>query len=988
MNIEAYNLDSLRKLVRSLQDENKKLKEQLDKANIAYESEHVFDEKMETAEEYDPDQGGRILSKYITEDMVNKYFAMFWGRIDVYAKRGAKGGYFPQCNNRWNARICPKQRGEKINCEACGHTEWTKLEPKKIMDHLLGYRDDGADVLGIYPLLADGTCRFLVFDFDNHEKGAESTDFANTDDEWHDEVDALRLICERNGITPLVERSRSGRGAHVWIFFRKPISASIARNFGFLLLDKGSDLINLKSFRYYDRMYPSQDVASSIGNLIALPLQGQALKNGNSAFVDKNWNAYSDQWDILLNHTKKLSIEDIEKCMTKWQIELAEKAGIQVPLDDRNRPKPWKKKDGFVKSDVVGKMHIVLGDGIYVDTLNLMPRLQNQVRSMAAFDNPVFYKNKRLGYSNYYNFSAVYMGKDMEGYICIPRGLYDNLITSCKEAGIEYEVTDHREKGRPIRVSFKGDLKTQQDLAAQRLLAFDCGVLSAATAFGKTVVCSYLIAERKVNTLILLHSKDLLEQWVDELNKFLTIDEEQPAYKTKGGREKRRNSAIGILHGSKNTLTGLIDVAMVGSIYSKGRFNELINSYGMVLMDECHHCGSTTSVEVMKKVDARYVYGVSATPKRGDELEKIIYMLIGPIRHSYTAKERAAEKGIGHYVYPRYTRVVDTDESKGDINGAYFLISSNVARNDMILDDTRKCVKEGRTPVILTKYKEQAKYLYDHLQKDADYVFLLYGDNSDKENLDVRRSLKEVPVNKSLILVATGQKIGEGFDYPRLDTLMLAAPVSFSGRLEQYIGRLNRDYTGKEEVIVYDYIDSHIRILDNMYAKRLRTYKRTGFQVVINNILTKQSASSIYDSGNYMDIFERDIVEAGRKIIVSSPELTQDKVVRFIYLVKPRQEAGVSVTVITTESQNLSYGSPEFHQSLLKEMEENGIYVNVRDEVAEHFAVIDDELIWHGGMNLLGREDAWDNLMRIRSFQVATELLEIALGNEEKDKDT
>lgn len=973
MNIEAYNLDSLRRLVRSLQDENKKLKAQLNKANIAYESKHVFEEKIETAEEYDPDQGGRILSKYITEDMVNKYFAMFWGRTDVYAKRGTKGGYFPQCNNRWDNRICPKQRGERVNCEDCGHTEWTKLEPKKIMDHLLGYREDGADVLGIYPLLADGTCRFLVFDFDNHEKGAESTDFANTDDE----VDALRLICERNGITPLVERSRSGRGAHVWIFFRKPIAASLARNFGFLLLDKGSSSINLKSFHYYDRMYPSQDVANSIGNLIALPLQGQALKNGNSAFVDKNWNAYPDQWDILLNHTKKLSIEEIEKCMTKWQTELAEKAGTPVLLSERNRPKPWKKKDGFVKSDVVGNMHIVLGDGIYVDTLNLMPRLQNQVRSMAAFDNPVFYKNKRLGYSNYYNFSAVYMGKDTEGYICIPRGLYDNLITSCKEAGIEYEVTDHREKGRPIRVSFKGDLKIQQDLAAQRLLAFDNGILSAATAFGKTAVCSYLIAQRKVNTLILLHSKDLLEQWVEELNKFLNVNEEPPIYKTKSGREKRRNSAIGILHGGRNTLTGLIDVAMVGSIYSKGKFNELINSYGMVLMDECHHCGSHTSVKVMKKVNARYVYGVSATPKRGDELEKIIYMLIGPVRHSYTAKERAAQQGIGHYVYPRYTRVVDTEESKGDINGAYSLISSNVARNEMILDDTRKCVKEGRTPVILTKYKEQAKYLYDNLRKDADYVFLLYGDNSDKENLDVRRSLKEVPVNKSLILVATGQKIGEGFDYPRLDTLMLAAPVSFSGRLEQYIGRLNRDYTGKEEVMVYDYIDSHIRILDNMYAKRLRTYKRTGFQVITNNILKKQAVNSIYDSGNYMDIFERDVVEAGKKIIVSSPGLTQDKVARFIYLVKPRQEAGVSVTVITTEPENISYGSPEFHQGLLKEMEESGIYVIVRDEVAKHFAVIDDELVWHGGMNLLGREDAWDNLMRIRSFQVASELLEI-----------
>ena len=234
-----------------------------------------------------------------------------------------------------------------------------------------------------------------------------------------------------------------------------------------------------------------------------------------------------------------------------------------------------------------------------------------------------FHKNKRLGYSNYYNFSAIYMGKDIDGYIRIPRGLRDNLCTSCKEAGIEYEIIDHREKGRPIRVAFNGDLKTQQDLAAQRLLAFDHGVLSAATAFGKTVVCSYLIAERKVNTLILLQSKDLLEQWVDELNKFLIIDEEPPIYKTKSGREKRRNSVIGILHGNKNTLTGIIDVAMIGSIYSKGKFNELINSYGMVLMDECHHCGSNTSIEVMQKVNARYIYGVSATPKRGDHLEKI-----------------------------------------------------------------------------------------------------------------------------------------------------------------------------------------------------------------------------------------------------------------------------------------------------------------------------------------------------------------------------
>ncbi len=614
---------------------------------------------------------------------------MFWGRIDVYAKRGKNGGYFPQCNHRWNDRICPKQRGEKIACENCEHTEWTALTPKKIMEHLLGYKEDGSDVIGIYPLLPEGTCRFLVFDFDNHEKGAEKTDFANTDEAWHEEVDALRLICKSNGIVPLVERSRSGRGAHLWIFFQKPILASLARNFGFLLLDKGSASINLKSFHYYDRMYPSQDAASGIGNLIALPLQGRALKSGNSAFVDENWNAYPDQWDILLNHTPKFSVEDIEKCMAKWCAELVDGQQSAAAGGVQNRPKPWKKKGGFTKSDVVGRMHMVLGDGVYVDTLNLMPRLQNQIRSMAAFDNPEFYKNKRLGYSNYYNFSAVYMGRDEDGYICLPRGLRESLIDHCVQAGIEYELEDAREKDKPIRVSFKGDLRIQQSLAADRLLAYDHGVLSAATAFGKTVVCSYLISVRKVNTLIVLHNKDLIEQWVEELCRFLEINEEAPIYKTRTGREKRRESVIGILHGGKDTLTGIIDVAMVGSLYNKGNYHELINSYGMVIMDECHHCGAKLSVQVMQKVNARYVYGVSATVKRGHNLEPIIHMLIGPTRHSYTARERAEEQGIGHFVYPRYTRVVDTNESRDDINKAYAMISSSPVRNDMILGDVR-----------------------------------------------------------------------------------------------------------------------------------------------------------------------------------------------------------------------------------------------------------------------------------------------------------
>lgn len=981
MNIEAYDAESLRKLVRLLEYENRLLKEKLKKENIPYDEVNPFNETIDNVEEYDPDQGERINNPpFITEEMAKRFFSMFWGREDVYAKRGKSGGYFPQCDNRWNDRICPKQRGEKMFCDDCENTKWTKLDVKKIIAHLLGYKEDGSDVIGVYPLLPNGTCRFIVFDFDNHEKGAEATDFANTDNEWHKEVDALRKMCEINGIKPLVERSRSGKGAHVWIFFKKAIPAALARNFGFLLLDKGSASINMKSFHYYDRMYPSQDVASSIGNLIALPLQGQALKNGNSAFVDGNWNAYPNQWDVLLNKTEKLGIEDIEKYMAKWQGELAENRGMLAGTDMNNRPKPWKKKCEFVKADVVGKLHMVLSNGVYIDTLNLMPRIQNQIRTMAAFDNPEFYKNKRLGYSNYYNFSAVYLGKDVDGYIQIPRGLKEQIIEECKKFGIAVDISDQREKGRPIRVSFNGDLRTQQELAAEKLLAYSDGVLSAATAFGKTVVCSYLIAERKVNTLILLQSKDLLNQWVEELNKFLDIKEEPPEYETKTGRKKKRDSVIGILHGSKNTLTGIVDVAMVGSMYSKGKFNDFINSYGMVIMDECHHAASNTSMELLQKINAKYVYGVSATPKRGDSLDKIIYMLLGPLRHRFTALERAQEQGIGHYFVPRYTRVVDTADSKDDINKAYSLISTGKVRNEMIVSDVIACIAMKQTPVILTRFKEHAKFLYDTLKEEADHVFLLYGDNTDKENVDIRVRLKQVPKNESLILIATGQKIGEGFDFPRLDVLMLAAPVSFEGRLEQYVGRLNRDYEGKEAVYVYDYIDPHVRYFNRMYAKRLRTYKKTGFSIWTGDVHSKQIINAIYDSGNYTEKFEQDIVETEKMIVISSPDIRQNKIDRLLLLVKGRQEKGVKVTVITTEPEEVVYGSADVCCELIREMQQVGINVVTKAEVEERFAVIDEELVWHGGMNLLGKVDVWDNLMRIKNHQVAAELLEIALG--------
>lgn len=984
MNIEAYDLDSLRKLVRELQAENKALRGLLAERHISFEESDIFQHDASVPDEFDPDQSTRIIPFSVTDDIVRRFYGMFWGRTDVFAKRGVKGGYFPQCENRWNNMLCPKQQGKKQSCEECVNKQWKPLTLWYIKQHLLGVREDCADVIGVYPLFSDNTCRFLVFDFDNHEKGADQNDNANLDDSWRNEVDALRRICRINGIDALTERSRSGRGAHVWIFFRQPIPALLARNFGFSLLDKGCESINLTSFRFYDRMYPSQDVANQLGNLVALPLQGRALQKGNSAFIDEAWNAYPDQLEVL-GHVRKLSKEDIERHLAKWVQERTGRFVSSSMLVEKERVKPWKRNDSFHAADVSGILHIVLANGVYVDALNLSPRLQNQIRCLATIDNPEFYRRKNAGRSNYYYFSTIYLGKDTEGYIQIPRGLLETLINKCDEAGITYDIEDHRTAGRPIRVQFQGELRTQQDLAAEKLLRYNDGILSAATAFGKTVVCSYLIAQRKVSTLILLESTELIDQWVDELNKFLLIDEEPPSYQTKTGRIKKRKDVIGTLRAGQDKTTGIVDIAMIGSVYKKGALFQGLESYGLVIMDECHHAASAQAQQVLRQVRAKYLYGVSATPVRSDKLEKINYMLLGPIRHQYTPKEHAEAQGIELLVRPRFTRVVDFSEEKLDIHRAYELISEHEDRNQQIIFDVMECIREGRTPVILTKLKRHAKLLYDSLCGKADHVFLLYGDNTPAQNQELRRKMLDTPSNESMILIATGQKIGEGFDCPRLDTLMLVSPVKFDGRLIQYIGRLNRNYEGKTDVIVYDYVDAHIGIFDNQYRNRLATYKRIGYRIQSDAIAGKQSVHSIYDKGNYTEVFEQDLVEADHDIVIASPGLRLRKVERMLYLLAPRQEAGVKVTVITLDPDAATLGDFDALQSAITQMKDAGIKVVLTNSECEHYAVIDKKLVWHGGMNLLGKEDVWDNLIRVESASAATELLEITYEDTRTD---
>ncbi|MBP5433337.1 DEAD/DEAH box helicase family protein [Ruminococcus sp.] len=980
------NITELQDKIADLEKENAYLKALLDNAGISYASVDV--ERQSSQVLFDENQGRMIVPVQLTHNHVRAFFSYFWGRMDIFSKRyqnktTGKAGYFPQCDNFWRYGICPKTSGTKVKCKDCPNRAWTKLQASHIESHLMGKRDDASDVIGIYPLFPDGTCRFLVFDFDNHDKGAEENDNANLDESWIEEVDALRKICTQSQIPTLTERSRSGRGAHVWIFFDSPIEASLTRRFGTALLDKGAESVNLKSFRYYDRMLPAQDIVENgeVGNLIALPLQGQALRNGNSAFIDENWNAFPNQWKALLS-TQKLSKQQVESFIADCYSERNNNNNNNNPLHNDDT-KPWERTSTFHKEDVTGKIHLVLSNQIYVNTKNLKPRIQNQIRRLAVFPNPQFFRNKAIGLSNYAQSRFIYLGYDENGYICIPRGLMESLQERCDNAGINIDLDDKRSCGRPLNIEFNGELRDNQKDAIEALTKYDNGILSAATAFGKTVTCSGIISLIKTSALIILESSALVGQWEKALNTFLTINENMPEYQTKTGRTKKRKSVIGIIHGAKDTSTGIIDIAMAGSLCKKGEYHPRLKEYGLVLVDECHHSASSTLSSVLLEVNAKYIYGVTATPFRGDGLEKTIFMLLGDIRYKYTAKDKVAEQGISHFVVPRFTRTVSPHcREKLHVNDAYELIRDNDIRNDQIIADIKSCIENGRTPVVLTKYKNHAEKLYEQVKSYAQNSFLLTGTKSKKEQKAIISAMEQVPESESLILIATGQLIGEGFDYPRLDTLILATPVAWKGIVEQYAGRLNRDYDGKENVMIYDYVDIHIPVFDKMYAKRLKVYKRIGYQLYTDETSEKLEANSIFDSESYLPVYEKDLKNATKDIVISSPTLGKYKVHRMISLLKERQKAGIKVTIVTWHPNVYKYGKDEHRIELMELLRNAGFSIELMPESCQHYAVIDGEIVWYGSMNLLSKDDIEDNIMRVSSKAIAAELLEMTFKND------
>ena len=975
-------INSLQSRIQALEDENRLLKERLDEAGVSY-ADIVSGDAEGVVELYDPDQGARIKKFDVTDKIASDFFMMFCrGRKDLYDLRytnpkTGKNGYYTQCFNRWD-RGCHIQKKDGVRCKDCELRAYKPVTLPLIKAHMNGTDPNGNDVVAIYPMLENNLCQLLVFDFDNHAKGAEQEDYANTDDRWKEEINALRRICKNLDVDAVVERSRSGRGAHLWIFFKEMIPARLARKFGFALLEKGAESVNLKSFKYYDRMIPTQDALpeGGLGNVIALPLQGMALKSGNSAFVDENWNAYEDQLKVLAG-TRRLTRQEIEDYLSLWY-------NTGSTSEDNGNDTPWDKNSEIEAGSVKGVVRIVLADRIYIDSSGMSNKTKRQLRRMATFSNKQYFQNQAMDMPNYDESRFIYLGSDEGKYIVLPRGLREDIQKKFDNAGIRYKIEDKRTQGRELNISFKGELRESQIPAAETMLENETGILHAATAFGKTVVCCDMIARRGISTLILVDRADLMNQWIKRLDEFLDIDEELPEYQTKTGRTRKRKSLIGNLQGAHDTLTGIVDVAMIRSLKKKDGFHPMLKEYAQVYFDECHHAASESAIEVLQEINAKYVYGVTATPKRGDGKEKINEFLLGPIRYRFTAKDRAEEQNIDHLVYPRFTRTVKPHHlSKTPYgNDAYELIRNNDVRDEQIIRDVADCVQAGRTPVVLTKYVDHANKLSERLKKYADRLILLTGANGTKVRRAQVKELNEVDDSDSLILVGTGSLLGEGFDFPRLDTLFMATPVSGENVVEQYVGRLNRDYDGKENVIVYDYVDSHIPKFDKMYAARLKAYKKIGYELCVNMDGEKQKANAIYDIENYAETYWKDLEEANSAVVVSSPRLNNQKVDRIINMLGKRRELGVKVTIVTWHPDAYKYGKDDVRMELMERLRKAGFEIRLVEESCEHYAVIDNEIVWYGSVNLLSKEDAEDNLMRVCSKDIAAELLEMTFGSE------
>lgn len=907
---------------------------------------------------------GIVTSASPARDKLELFRSLFTGRKDVYAhgyrRKDGGIGYTPACANEWKSGICPKAAHQRVKCAECGNRIFPELSDAAIIAHFKGNDDRFRDVLGQYVLDRDCNTKVLVIDFDKAD--------------WKEATNAVRLVAKRRSINAAVERSRSGNGAHIWFFFLEPINAKAAREFGSYLITEAAALNKTITFEAFDRMLPAQVTIpdGGFGNLIALPFQGKAQREGNSVFVDEQFEPFPDQW-LYLSQVQLIPRSTVQNLIETTGDNPHGLATVTVANKTKRYAQTPRKRLPLTSRDFPSSLPVTQADMLYIPEKSLSPAAQMEIRGLATFANPEFFRAQSMHQSVFGKPRLIDLSELRGGCVAIPRGCKAQLERLLQETGVSVHYSDERKSDNQIVMTFKGALRPEQQIAADQMLIYEDGIMSAPTGFGKTVIGAYLIAAIGLPTLVIVPKTALITQWKSQLERFLDItDTREPVRTPKGRISKKQPPLIGQIGGGKTAVSGLIDVASFQSLSGKDSqtgepiVKNLVRNYGLIICDECHHAAAPQLELVLKSAPAKYIYGLSATPERSDGLTRALSMLCGPLRYVIDPKTQAIQQGIQRIVRPRFTGIrLSAYEPDASFNQILDMLCAHAARNELIVDDALEAASNGRHPLILSKRKKHAEELFRLLNDRRHEPILLTGEIGAKERKAILNSLPGFE-HEHRIIVATESLLSEGFDLSYLDTLFIATPISWDGSVTQQVGRLHRSHEGKQQVEIFDYIDLSIPMLARMYQKRLKTYAKLGYEIYSAEDSEQPDYNILIEPANAIEALIKDITGATKSAFIAASYASAACLTKLTTTL-----AGAAARGITLE---VYVASPPRDDAKAIFAEMNVDY-SVKAKGRLCAAVIDEETVWYGTIPLLAFPKKEDRSIRFKSNEVAAEFL-------------
>lgn len=868
---------------------------------------------------------------------VQDFLAYFQPSYEGFLRRSLNGHYYSPCENNGHLALCPKAKPGyvytgKNPCLKCKNRVMAHLEEGLIHQHLLGKK--GYEGLAISPIQSDGTTSFIAIEVNDQKNQSEALQ----------SVQALRQTLNKAQLDYLcIHDSAKDQAFVFFLFLETPLKISKAIDLAQMIVMKAIVEEGLVDFSIFDQIIPATlpKKPGDLGRMVALPWDGCIAKEGSSLFLDEEGNPYKDQWQAL-ETTHKLSFRQIEAFLSQ-----ATHQNYRSFL----QPTLFKPEEGysyasslfettekpFFSNQEIESLTLVLDQDIQIDVSMLSSRLKATLLLMGCYWNPAYFQNNGRFASGP---RVICQSKLVDEKVVLPRGLLEELKMRFNAAGVKYTLIDHRHKGMDLALSFQGTLREEQEDLVQALFEKECGILEAATGTGKTVMATALIARKKTSTLVLVSSKEILAGWIRTLNDFLHFEEE--AFEKDLG-SKAYPGKIGVLQGKTNTLTKRIDVAMVPSLATKEDLESLVAGYGMVLVDECHHAASLTMKKVLSKVHAHFVYGLSATPERNDGFSESVCLQLGQVVSRFDSLQQMASQRFSRIYLPRVTSFVPFQEDS-DFMRLCQEAAVDPLRNALVVGDVKEALNQGRTVLVLTRFVEHAKLLANWIQKadDQAHVLVYAGNENPKEKQDNAKKLKTLANQSHVVLVGTIASIGEGFDFPALDTLMLALPIRSSISISQAIGRIHRQTKNKTKVQVFDYVDMDLVMFQKMFEARQNEYDSQGYQAQGPGLASPYIPFSFQKlkASAFLQAVKQEFRRPHQIIALALQKLEDEDIPLLMELLGQLDLEKVRMDLFVEEASDLQQ----------EELATRGIHIHLHERIIERFVIFDKSLVYYGSL--------------------------------------